>query len=97
MNIDKRFQECNKLEQIWRYRFYVPIPFLWIYYSLLGGQKVYIDKFEDGEIIHTDEYNKIGGNKLWKILIGVQQGKMKWYWTSEEVFEMLKKRRINKK
>jgi hypothetical protein len=28
----KRFQECNWLEKVWRYRFYIFIPFKYIWY-----------------------------------------------------------------
>jgi hypothetical protein len=27
----KRFQECNKIQKLWRYRWYLLIPFIWIY------------------------------------------------------------------
>ena len=29
----KRFQECNWLVKLWRYRFYLPLPFKFIYYK----------------------------------------------------------------
>jgi len=32
LNRKKRFQDSNKLEQIWRYRYYLKIPFFWCYY-----------------------------------------------------------------
>lgn len=73
----KRFQECNKLIQIWRYRFYLLIP---IYYILgLLKSKIYKTKFH--------------GKLYWSLLIGEAQIKMKWYYTSEEVFERLKNKR----
>jgi len=28
----KRFQNCNKLEQIWRYRYYLKVPLIWLIY-----------------------------------------------------------------
>ena len=29
----KRFQECNWYEKLWRYRFYLAIPFKWIWFK----------------------------------------------------------------
>tara|TARA_R110000772_G_scaffold20466_5_gene56870 strand:+ start:30454 stop:30675 length:222 start_codon:yes stop_codon:yes gene_type:complete len=55
MKNKKRFQECSKIVQIWRYRWYLTIPFEWFYicyikmgitnkkliYSLLIGDAQY--------------------------------------------------------
>jgi hypothetical protein len=90
----KRFQECNWLEKTWRYRWYLLIPLQWIYYTATSSFKVYKDKKEGKKIIHTDEYYVIKGVDLWKLLKGTAQGKMRWYYTWEEVKENLK---INKK
>ncbi len=91
---EKRFQECNWLEKVWRYRFYIPIPFKWLYY-------MYIKPFIVRETVLNEEkgcvedtgqiYNPRGKN-LWSILKGTAQSDMKWYWTSEEVFGRLKER-----
>tara|TARA_R110000772_G_scaffold95789_1_gene194130 strand:- start:4359 stop:4691 length:333 start_codon:yes stop_codon:yes gene_type:complete len=91
INVDLRFQESNKIEQLWRYRFYLYIPFLWTYYSIIGF-KIYIDKRLGDNIIQTSEYRLSKGKELWKLLIGIQQGKMKWYWTPEEVFSKIRKK-----
>lgn len=91
INKGKRFQESNKIEQIWRYRFYLPIPFMWLWYTIKGF-KVYKDEWVDDKIIHTDEYYLIKGKTLWKTLKGIRQGNMEWYYTSEEVFDKIKKR-----
>lgn len=87
MGKSKRFQECNWLEKLWRYRWYLPIPFQWLYYTASNSFKVYKDKKEGGKIIHTNEYDIIKGMDLWKLLKGIAQGKMKWYYTWEEVKE----------
>ena len=88
----KRFQECNWVVKLWRYRWYLPIPFQYIWYmyikdfvvreTALNEEKGYIE--DTGEI-----YNPRGKN-LWRLLIGMAQGPMKWYYTSEEVFSKLK-------
>ena len=36
----KRFQECNWLVKLWRYRHYLYIPFKFIRYKLQGSQNV---------------------------------------------------------
>jgi hypothetical protein len=89
INVDKRFQESNKMEQLWRYRFYVHIPFLWVWY-MITEFKVYRDEMVDGKIVHTLNYEVCRGSRLWKLLIGLQQGKMEWYHTSEEVLSKIK-------
>jgi len=90
--MNKRFQESNKIEQLWRYRFYIAIPFMWMYYMIVGF-KVYIDRKLGDTIIQTSEYELLKGMRLWKILVGDQQGKMKWYYTSEEVFNKIKNKK----
>ena len=82
MYLDKRFQESNKLEQLFRYRYYLAIPLLWVFYSIKG---LTIHSYED------NESERVRGVLLWRLMIGSQQSKMKWYYTSEEVFSKLKK------
>jgi hypothetical protein len=89
----KRFQECNRLGKMWRYRFYIPIPFkyLWFMYikslvvreTALNVEKEHIE--DTGEI-----YNPTGKN-LWRLLIGSAQCDMNWTYTQEEVMGKLKK------
>lgn len=57
--------------------------------------KVYKDEFDEetDSLIHTDEYYVIKGKNLWKLLIGIAQGPMKWYHTMEEMEETFKKYR----
>lgn len=80
MYIDKRFQESNKVEQWFRYRHYLYIPFLWLWNSI-KGIKVRSDE--------NDEVYTGKGVLLWRLLIGTQQYKMKWYYTTEEVFRRI--------
>lgn len=94
----KRFQECNKLEKLWRYRFYLYIPFKYVYHVLLSNFKVYIDKINDkGKIENINEYKIYKGKNLWKLLVGIAQTDMNWYYTMEEVQENLKKLKESKK
>jgi len=80
---EKRFQECNRLEKAWRYRWYLLIPFQWVYYMTIGKFKVIDDKSHE-EFILKDV-------PLKKVLIGLAQSRMEWYWTDEEVFDKIKK------
>ena len=70
---------------MWRYRWYILIPFKWIWYSYIRAFKVGVDEVKDGKCTHTDKYEVIHGKDLWRILVGIAQGKMKWYYTWEEV------------
>lgn len=88
----KRFQECNKIVQVWRYRWYLLIPFKWLWFSYVRPFKVGVDETVDGKCVHTDKYEVMCGNDLWRLLIGIAQGKMKWYYTWEEVKLKIKKR-----
>lgn len=86
-NYMKRYQECNKIEKIWRKRWYLLIPFQWFWYSTVVKFKVYIDEIKDGELVDTGEYEIIRGKNLWSLLKGMAQSKMKWYYTMDEVKE----------
>jgi hypothetical protein len=85
----KRFQECNKIEKIFRYRWYLLIPFIYLYYQFRPF-KVYEDEVIDGELIHTDNYFVLKGYQLWRTIKSTLQSKMKWYYTHEEVLEKFK-------
>lgn len=88
----KRYQECNRLEKIWRMRFYIPVPFIFFWRVVFNPLKAYLDKMENGNIIHTDEYEIIKGRQLWGVIKSSAQFKMKYYYTSEEVFEKIRKK-----
>jgi len=80
---NKRFQECGKLEKAWRYRWYLLIPFQWVYYMTIGKFKVIDDK--------SREEFSLNALPLKKVLIGLAQSRMRWYWTHKEVFDKIKK------
>lgn len=83
----KRFQECNKIVKIFRYRHYLYIPFRWIWLTYKNPLRVYIDESDNDKLIHTDKYYEPSGKNLWRLLIGMAQSDMKWYHTQEEVFK----------
>jgi hypothetical protein len=76
--MSKRFQECNKMEKLWRYRWYLLLPFVWlrIKFSILISK-------------NTEELGMTNKN-IWKISKGLMQSKMKWYYTMDEVMSNLK-------
>lgn len=85
----KRFQECNKLEKAWRYRWYLLLPFQWFWRNYINGLAVGIDKQdENGNWVHTEKWYIPIGKELWGLLKANAQSKMKWYHTEEEVKEM---------
>ena len=90
----KRFQECNWLEKVWRYRFYIPIPFQWVYFMYIKPFVVRETALneETGGIECTGEVYHPKGQNLWGLLKGSAQSKMLWYWTQEEVFEFMDKK-----
>lgn len=88
----KRFQECNKIEKVWRYRWYLPIPFLWVWFSSFQYFRVYKDEVVDGVFEHTNEYDVMKGKMLWKLLMGDAQIKMNWTYTPEEVMNSIKEK-----
>lgn len=82
--MSKRFQECNKIEKLWRYRWYLLLPFVWlrIKFSIL------ITK-------NTEELGMTNKN-IWKLSKGLMQSKMKWYYTMDEVMGSLKEKMVDK-
>jgi tRNA(Phe) wybutosine-synthesizing methylase Tyw3 len=79
----KRYQECNRIHKLWRLRHYIPIPFIWLFHSIFNTLPITDDC--SGQV----EYAK--GKILWKILVGEAQLNMHYYYTSDEVFDELKK------
>ena len=69
----KRFQECNRLEKLWRYRWYLLLPYLFIRAKFRGINKQFNNKVQWG--LHKSE----------------MQGKMKWYYTVNELRENMNK------
>ena len=89
----KRFQECNRLGKLWRYRWYLLIPFKWVWMTYINPLKVYKDELDGDTLVHTNSYYNPKGKNLWSLLIGMAQSKMKWYHTMEEMTEFFKKYR----
>ena len=90
----KRFQECNWLEKVWRYRFYVYIPFKWFYFMYIKPFVVRETTLneEEGYIEDTDKTWYPKGKELWHILVGSAQCDMNWTYTMEEVFGRIKEK-----
>lgn len=65
----KRFQECNRIVKIWRYRWYLLIPF----------------KFAYSYILINKIHNHYDFDLIWGMEKANAQIKMKWYHTNEEV------------
>ena len=100
----KRFQECNKIVQLWRYRWYLCIPFIVIWYKIFGLKTLVhiIPETEDENIsllgLDKDKLKfpvfirNRNLSQLIKIAKGEMQIKMCWYYTSDEVFSNIKNR-----
>lgn len=72
----KRFQECSNIVKLWRYRWYIPIPFM---YSWFVIKSIFIPiDFTPREYL--------------AILTGDAQFRMSWYYTAEEVNENIKRK-----
>ena len=87
---DKRFQDCNWFIKLLRYRWYLTIPFKWIWFMYIKPLKIREFDLDGDDITIYVPKNK----ELWSILIGESQSKMKWFWTHDEV--LLKIKSINK-
>jgi hypothetical protein len=92
----KRFQECNKICKIWRLRLYLLIPFLTLYCYFIKKVKIFSDVENNDYIIHTNHYEFASFKLCYKLTKGDIQIKMKYYYTSEEVFERLNFNKNNK-
>ena len=64
---ERRYQECGRIEKIWRMRHYIKIPFRWLRWKISDKDQ---------------EFNNV---TYWKLLIGVSQSEMRWYYTQEEM------------
>ena len=91
---NKRFQDSNFIVKAWRYRYYMAIPFKYFWFSYIKPMKVIETVFneEKGVVEDTENIHNPKGKELWGILVGSAQHKMKWYWTSEEVFNRIKEK-----
>jgi len=74
-----RFQECPWYVKLWRYRWYLLVPFYalnlrftpWVWNS--KSDRVHVIEFSDWE-------------EAWSIAVGDAHYKMNWYYTLDEVF-----------
>lgn len=97
MKKEVRYQDCNRLVKLWRLRFYLIVPMQFLFYNYIKEFRVYRDELIDDEIVHTDEYDVMRGKNLYRLLLGIAQGKMNWTYTMEEVKEKLEKKFGEKK
>jgi len=89
----KRFQECNWLVKLWRYRWYILIPFKYIWFMYLKPLIV-METYKNDKTNVIEDTGKVynpRGKELWGILKGLAQSKMNWYYTSDEVMEFFNK------
>ena len=86
----KRFQECNKIQKLWRYRWYLSIPFVFLWRKI--SFEIFEDDVVNGEVKATGETIDVNNAALWGICIGDAQIKMEWWHTSEEVKEKMEKK-----
>ena len=84
----KRFQNCNVFGKAWRFRWYLLIPFEFIFHYLVG-LKIGRDEIIEGEVIHTDKFDVAHPSLTWQLLKSQAQYRMKWYYTAKEVDEKL--------
>lgn len=90
----KRFQECNWLVKLWRYRWYILIPFKYIWFMYLKPLIV-METYKNDKTNVIEDTGKVynpRGKELWGILKGLAQSKMNWYYTSDEVFDYFKRK-----
>lgn len=73
----KRYQECSWYIKAWRYRYVLAVPFKWVWYMTFGRFIVTDD--ETG----CDE--RVYGDVLWSLLRGDADGRMNYWWTTDEV------------
>ena len=95
----KRYQECNKLQKFWRCRWYIIVPFI-VFWHKVVGTKVYEEEFNEKEkcIEPTGNSELLSWFLCWRVALGDAQSKMKYYYTTDEVFEKIKEKtnRIDK-
>lgn len=87
----KRYQECNKIEKIWRSRWKLVVPFVASYYYITR-KKVYLDVNTAEGITHTKHFEYLSYKMCWRIARGEVDSKRNFYYTHEEV---MKKFNIN--
>ena len=83
----KRYQECNKLIKLWRLRWMLLVPLYSIKCFFL--LQSFLDFENNGYIVHTNSYRYMSFKECYSIAVGDLQIKMKYYYTSDEVFSMI--------
>ena len=94
----KRFQDSSKLVQIWRYRWYLLIPFKYFWYNYIVNFKVYNFDGEGKEVKYGKDgksqayYEMIKGKNLWGILKGDAQVSMNWMYDHEDIMAEIREK-----
>ncbi len=83
----KKFQDCNRITKLWRLRWYLLLPFQWLWSMYVKPIVVWDVSFKQ-----TGEKWSPRGKNLWSLLKGSAHGKMRWVWTHEEVMERFRKK-----
>lgn len=78
----KRFQDCNWLERLWRYRFYLSVVFIYLWRQYVIPLKVVE--------VPDNTYYRPKGKNLWELLIGDAQIKMNWVVEFDSVEHLIK-------
>lgn len=79
----KRYQDCNKIQKLWRSRWLLVVPFKAFWYWITA-EKVTSDD--------TGISEKMSLSLCWDCALGmIQTEKMNFYYTMEEVQERIKK------
>lgn len=73
----KRFQECSWYEKLWRYRWYLMIP----WWTVKFWKTPWVD--DDENLAEDEPWNT--WTISWSIAVGTAQVKMEWYYTWDEV------------
>ena len=55
----KRFQECNSVVKIWRYRHYIYIPFKWLWYKYIKPFNIIDDQTLEQERIEAISFREL--------------------------------------
>jgi len=76
-----RFQDCPWYIQVWRYRWYLLIP----WWTVRGWLTPWLEM--DGSLSKDEPWNT--WEISYSIAIGLAQGEMHWYYTWDEVKERL--------
>jgi hypothetical protein len=87
----KRFQECNWVVKIWRYRWYLPIPFKWVWYMYIKYLVVRESDYDEDKecVVDTGNIYNPKGKELFRLLKSEAQIKMNWTYTFKNLGDIL--------